>query len=486
LRHLTLKSLLIKISAHRDNISFVREIRFSADELVAALLALSERESLCLLDSCGVSYLDSHLLIAGIRPLETFEITESDAEKTLEFVDEKFSKPNLAHIFSISYDFGLKLERLKSRRKEVQIFSEPDVFLESFDCLIVHDYNTGKTFLTGNEKRFDEIERALREKNKFDYADCFDQQTFSSAASNLTRESYVEKIEEIKEHIRRGETYQTNLTQQIRVALSENLTAQKIFWRLRNEHPAPFAAFLKRENDSVVSISPERFFRVESRESRVESRTISTSPIKGTRPRGQTLEEDLNFKNQLLNSAKDRAENTMIVDLLRNDLGRICEFGTVAVEKLCDLETHPTLFHLVSTIKGELRKNTKFSDILKAVFPCGSITGAPKISTMQIIDELETANRGLSMGAIGYSIPNSKFKIQGSRFKTRESENLDSRLSTLDLSVAIRTMVIRNQTAVFNVGGGIVIDSVPEAEYEESLLKAKALLKSLDAKLPCD
>ncbi len=156
----------------------------------------------------------------------------------------------------------------------------------------------------------------------------------------------------------------------------------------------------------------------------------------------------------------------MIVDLLRNDIGRICKFGSVEVEKLCDLEIHPTLFHLVSTITGELRENLNFSDIIKAVFPCGSITGAPKIRTMQIIDELETANRGLSMGTIGCSIQNSKFKIQNSS----------------ELSVAIRTMVIRENKAIFNVGGGIVIDSVPEDEYEETLIKAKALISAIGGK----
>jgi anthranilate/para-aminobenzoate synthase component I len=166
-----------------------------------------------------------------------------------------------------------------------------------------------------------------------------------------------------------------------------------------------------------------------------------------------------------LTSEKDWAENTMIVDLLRNDIGKICEFGSVKVEKLCDLETHPTLFHLVSTIRGELRENINFTDILKAVFPCGSITGAPKISTMQIIDEIETTNRGLSMGAIGYSIQNEQFKIQNS----------------IDLNVAIRTMVVRNREAIFNVGGGIVIDSVLVNEYEETLVKAKALLNALGA-----
>lgn len=434
----------------------MREIEFSADELVAALLKISKRETVCLLDSCGVSNLGSHLLIAGIKPLETFEIIDIDFNKTLKFLDGKFSSPDLAFIFSISYNFGLKLENIKSRVKEISNSSESDVFLAAFDCLIVHDYNTGKTFLTGNEKRFDEIESAIRKNTAANFE--IDSGETSTINSNFTRGKYIETIEKIKELIRRGDTYQTNLTQQIRARLPENLTAQKIYWHLRKSHPAPFAAFLKRAADSVVSISPERFFKV-------SNLRIETSPIKGTRPRGKTAAEDLKLKNELLNSAKDLAENTMIVDLLRNDLGRICKFGTVEVEKLCDLELHPTLFHLVSTIKGELRQNIKFSEIIKAVFPCGSITGAPKIRTMKIIDELETANRGLSMGAIGYSVQDSKFKVQ----------------SSIDLSVAIRTMTIKNHEAVFNVGGGIVIDSNVEDEYEESLLKAKALLYVLGA-----
>jgi anthranilate/para-aminobenzoate synthase component I len=157
----------------------------------------------------------------------------------------------------------------------------------------------------------------------------------------------------------------------------------------------------------------------------------------------------------------------MIVDLLRNDLGRVCEFGSVRVEALCELEEHPTLFHLVSTVSGKLRQNIRFSDILRATFPCGSITGAPKIRTMQIVDEIETAERGLSMGSIGCYLPNG-FGISDSIF---------------ELNVAIRTMVIREQEAVFNAGGGITIDSSAEQEYEESLLKAKALLAAMNAKL---
>jgi para-aminobenzoate synthetase component 1 len=455
----------------------VREIEFSADELVSALLNLSEREPVCLLDSCGVSHLNSHLLIAGIKPLDTYEITNDDARQTLELLDEKFSEPDLAFIFSISYDFGLKLENIHPRPKEFARFDEPDIYLAAFDCLIIHDYITGITRLAGNEKRFDEIERILRSGKAANFK--VNSIEKSAVSSNFTRESYIHTVEKIQENIRRGDTYQTNLTQQLRARLPDALTAQNIFWRLRKSHPAPFAAFLKRETDAVVSISPERFFRVQSPKSKVQSRIISTSPIKGTRPRGRTPEEDLNLRNDLLTSAKDLAENTMIVDLLRNDIGRVCRFGSVAVEKLCDLETHPTLYHLVSTVRGELQENVNFSDILKAVFPCGSITGAPKISTMRIIDELETANRRLSMGAIGYCVPSPESRVQSQeRFST-----LDFGLETCDLSVAIRTMVIKNNEAIFNVGGGIVIDSVPDLEYEETLVKARALLRVLGAKI---
>jgi len=366
----------------------VREIRFTADELVKTLLNLSEKRQVCLLDSCNVSHLKSHLLIAGVNPLEVLEITNNDAKKTLEIFNEKLSQTDLAFIFTISYDFGLKLENIKPRKKEFASFSEPDVFLAAFDCLIIHDYDAGKTFLTGNEKRFGEIEKILAETLKAESFNDSHQNEDVMISSSFTRESYLQTIEKIQEYIRRGDTYQANLTQQLRAELPRNLTAQKIFWRLKKSHPAPFAAFLKRNDDFVVSISPERFFKVQSSKFKAQSRSIETSPIKGTRPRGNTAEEDLQLKNELLRSEKDRAENTMIVDLLRNDIGRICKFGTVEVEKLCDLETHPTLFHLVSTVRGELKENITFADTLKAVFPCGSITGAPKIRTMQIIDRL--------------------------------------------------------------------------------------------------
>ncbi len=450
----------------------MREIKFSADDLIDALLEISGEKQVCLLDSCGAGHLDSHLLIAGINPFETFQITNENSSDTLRFLDEKLSIENSACIFTISYDFGLKLENIEPRPKEFSNFPEPDVFLAHFDCLIIHDYNENKTYLAGDENKFNEIEKLLA--GYYKNSTSFINSVNSIITSNFTRQNYIAAIEKIKNSIRRGDTYQTNLTQQIRARLPENLTAREIFRRLRKNHPAPFAAFIKRDADFVVSISPERFFQVRSPKSEVRSRMISTSPIKGTRPRGETEEEDLRLKNELLKSEKDLAENVMIVDLLRNDIGRICKFGSVVVEKLCDLETHPTLFHLVSTVNGNLRENLKFSDIIKAVFPCGSITGTPKISTMRIIDAIETAGRGLSMGAVGYSVQGSKFKVRGSK---SDSETYHY----FDLNVAIRTMVIRENEAVFNVGGGIVIDSDPQAEYEETLTKARALLNALNA-----
>ena len=425
------------------------------------MIRLSATESVCILDSCGVGHLGSHLMVTGIEPLEMLEITSADPRETLAILDEKLSG-NLASVFTISYDFGLKLLGIEPRTKQFECFSEPDVFIASFDTLLVHDYDTGTTDIIGNPKKFDAIKEKLFVNRAAGPANFLTGS--SKVTSNFTKAEYLAAINEIKERIRDGDTYQTNLTQQLTAKLPLDLTPEIIFERLRRDHAAPFAAFIKRSDSTVVSASPERFFCVRTTHGgRSSHNMIQTSPIKGTSRRGSTVEEDDRLRSELLTSSKDRAENTMIVDLLRNDLGRVCEFGSVSVDKLCDLEEHPTLFHLVSTISGQLRDELKFSDILKAVFPCGSITGAPKISTMKIIDEIETADRGLSMGAIGYYIPAS----------------WGAGIATHDLSVAIRTMVIRENLASFNVGGGITIDSDPAMEYDETMLKAKALLNAL-------
>jgi len=420
----------------------VREIDLSADDLVARLLSLAETRQVCILDSCGVGHKGSHLLMAGVDPIEQISIA-FEPELALAALDSAAAGSNAA-IFTLSYDLGRLLQNVGTRHEPT---SEPLLFLARFSSLIVHDYSTGKTVLAGDP--------AIAENLLRDSVDILRSESakVEPPESNFTRANYLDAVETIKEQIRSGNTYQTNLTRQISVDASDAPNA--IFHRLRRDHPAPFSAFLRRPDSTVISASPERFFRI-------EDGFISASPIKGTRPRGTTPADDQRLRNELLSSRKDRAENTMIVDLLRNDLGRVCEFGTVEVESLCEIEELPSLFHMVSTIRGRLKQDTKFSDMLRALFPCGSITGAPKISTMRIIDEIERTARGLSMGAIGCFIPAS-FGIS----------------EAIDLSVAIRTMVIRDGIATFNVGGGIVIDSNPEKEWDETVVKSKALLNSL-------
>ncbi len=425
----------------------------TADELVSALLKLSETETVCILDSCGVGYLDSHLLIAGVKPVEVIELNFDDAGTTLNNLETKLSA-GMAAILTISYDLGRKLLNIGPRKGSRDIAGEPDIFLAFFDALIVHDYRTGETMLQGPNLDPASLNPILHKNISNLRSEISDLPV--AVNSNFSKKAYLAAIEEIQEQIRCGNTYQTNLTRQLSAVLPVELSPQIIFSRLRRDHPAPFSAFITRPGSTVISASPERFIRV-------NGRNISTSPIKGTRPRGRNAADDAALRSELLASEKDRAENTMIVDLLRNDIGRVCEFGSVSVAKLCEIEEHPTFFHLVSTIEGQLREDTKFSELLRAVFPCGSITGAPKISTMKIIDEIEPADRGLSMGAIGYHVPAS----------------WGTNLATFDLNVAIRTMVIRDGTATFNVGGGIVIDSEPDNEWDETVTKATALMDAI-------
>ena len=426
----------------------------TADALTHALLRISKDEVVSVLDSCGVRHLGSHLLIAGVRPVESYELATDDVDELLRIIDSKLSG-DLAAVFTLSYDFGSKLQRIFSRH----LATEPGVYIALYDALVIHDYDSAKTFLVGNEDKFEELEELVSNTQRSSIEAGVSRPL--ETRSNFSKAEYVAAVEEIREAIRRGDTYQTNLTQQLTHDLPLDTTPQQIFRNLRANHPAPFAAFIKRETSTVVSASPERFFRIQN------DRTIYASPIKGTRRRGKTPAEDERLRNELRASEKDRAENTMIVDLVRNDLGRVCAFGSVVVEELCAIEEHPTLFHLVSTVRGKLRDDVGMSDILRAVFPCGSITGAPKIRTMRIIDEIEPASRGLSMGAIGVYIPPSW-----------EIGELTGGTVT-DASVAIRTMVIRHGVATFNVGGGVVIDSDPEKEYDEAMLKAEALLTAI-------
>ena len=230
-----------------------------------------------------------------------------------------------------------------------------------------------------------------------------------------------------------------------------NTAPYELYRRLRQINPAPFANYFNFDGVSIVGASPERFLKV--RGDRVETR-----PIKGTRPRGKTPEEDKALAESLLKSVKDRAENIMIVDLERNDIGRVCRYGTVKVTELAILETYPTVFHLTSTVVGQLREGKNLIDLLKATFPGGSITGAPKVRAMEIIDELEPTRRSVYTGSLGY------LSFSGD----------------MDLDIVIRTIIVKDGKAYFQVGGAIVYDSEPEAEYIETLDKGRALIQALD------
>jgi para-aminobenzoate synthetase component 1 len=435
---------------------------FTGDELTARLTQLPPEKSLCLLDSCGVRFLDSRFLIAGLEPVTVVELTATDSSSVLSYLDERLPADGLFSFFTLSYNFGLKLEPVLASLVRPDN-PEPDLFLAQFEAVVVHDYLSGETSVIGRSDAVGRAVQLLAGTSATAPATPFTDVTHFK--SDFTADEYIAKVRQIQEQIRSGLTYQTNLTQQLTGELSPELTPEEVFKRLRKNHPATFGAFLRRKSTVVVSASPERFLRV-------RGRAVSTSPIKGTRRRGQNDAEDLKLRQELQESAKDQAENIMIVDLLRNDLGRICEFGSVQVEKLCELETHASLFHLVSTVCGTLRPSVSGGDILRAMFPCGSITGAPKISTMRIIAEAEKNARGLSMGAIGFA-----------RGKWSNPGAVTTMLSDLDLSVAIRTLVIRDRTATFNVGGGIVIDSDPACEYQETLTKAAAIFGATNGTL---
>src|SRR5688572_31441638 len=270
--------------------------------------------------------------------------------------------------------------------------------------------------------------------------------------STFTHRGYLDAVAKVREYIVAGDIFQANLSQRFQAPLREPPFA--LYRRLRRRNPAPFAAYLAFGDVTVLSASPERFLRLDP------DRQVETRPIKGTRPRGLGPMHDAALGRALAESEKDRAENVMIVDLLRNDLSRVCRPGTVRVPELFALEQHPTVHHLVSTVLGELEPGADAVDLVRAAFPGGSITGAPKVRAMEIIAELEPTRRGVYCGSIGYL----------------------SATGAMDTSIVIRTFLALRGQVYFQAGGGIVADSDPEQEYRETLDKARALIQTLESR----
>jgi para-aminobenzoate synthetase/4-amino-4-deoxychorismate lyase len=263
----------------------------------------------------------------------------------------------------------------------------------------------------------------------------------------IDRDEYCAKIEAIRDFIAAGDTYQVNFT--TKALFDYTGSPASLYSALRNQQRVGFAAYIHRRDQDILSFSPELFFRV-------EHGRIVTRPMKGTAPRGRTVAEDARIRNWLRDDPKNRSENVMIVDLLRNDIGRIAEIGSVRVDEIFSVEKYETLFQMTSTVSGTMHAGTKFYDIFRAIFPSGSVTGAPKCRTMQIIQEIEQEPRGVYTGAIGYVAPN------------RDAV----------FSVPIRTIVLEEGMGEMGVGSGIVYDSIPLQEYDECLLKMQFFTRS--------
>jgi len=353
----------------------------------------------------------------------------------------------------------------------------PDLYMAFYDVIAVYDHMTGRAYLASSglplegedaarraRARLDALRRSLPagrrgDKGRKPGAREPRRAPGAGAAAILTekrsafdRNGYRRAVLRAKEFIAAGDVYQVNLAQRFTVPGSFDEVA--VFEAVRSLNPAPYGAWIRGGGWTVVSASPERFFHF-------DGVRVQTRPIKGTRPRGRKRPEDEWLRDELCRSEKDRAEHVMIVDLERNDLGRFCRYGSVRVTELMVCEAHPTVWHLVSTVEGEPVDPGAIISALRLIFPGGSITGAPKVRAMEIIDELEPVARGVYTGSIGY------LGIGG----------------RIDLNIAIRTLCLAKGAAHFHVGGGIVADSDPEVEYQETLDKGLGLAKALAALL---
>lgn len=359
-----------------------------------------------------------------------------------------------------SYELKDRLEKLPGKAKDD--LKLPDMYFNFYRAILIHDIeHPGKVTLSvldipslgrGSAKKLAGTVKGLIKGHHVTTSQVTGHKVtrsqVTSIRSNFTKPAYIKTVKKSLEHIRAGNIYQVCLSQRFTAPFEGE--AYGLYLRLNELSPAPFSAYLDFEEARIISSSPELFLKVADGH-------VETRPMKGTRPRGRTRSSDNKLFSELKSSEKDKAELAMIVDLERNDLGKVCAHGSIKVIEHRRIEKYPTVFQAISVIKGKLAPGVGLVDTVKAAFPGGSISGCPKIRAMEIIDSLEPTARGVYTGAIGYL----------------------SFHDTMELSVAIRTMIEKNRKIYFQTGGGIVADSDPEKEYKETLVKAKAMIQAL-------
>ncbi len=392
----------------------------------------------------------------GTLCCEGFELANKSASDPFsamkEILNHYQSKANLELPFTggflgyLGYDLGRQLESLPEIAiKDIEL---PDFAMGFYATAVILDHKRSQLLITGidgYQQQADDLFNLCKNPQQQQSTN-FKLQ--SDWQSNMTITDYAEKFAKVKNHIIAGDCYQVNLAQRWQAPYQGE--PYQAYLLLKEKNEAPFSAYMNIYNHAIISISPERFISA-------SNGFCETRPIKGTRPRSNNLGEDEKLANELLKSEKDQAENVMIVDLLRNDFSKVCKPHSVKVTGLCELESFAAVHHLVSTISGELENHLDNTDLLEACFPGGSITGAPKIRAMEIIEQLEPHRRSAYCGSIGYLSCN----------------------GNMDTSISIRTLVCNQKNIYCWAGGGLVIDSVMEQEFQETFQKVSKILPPL-------
>lgn len=475
-----------ELAVEYNIIPLVSEFYSDMDTPISVFKRMADKGESFLLESMGSSLVTSRYSFIGRNPFIIFlgkgnssETIYADGRKetatgnpieNLEKLVSRYRAPRLDGIPSFnggavgffSYDTVRLYEKIPDKNEDD--LGLPDLHFMLTDELIAFDHNKNKIDIIVNIhvsenmeeayskacRRIDEIREEMEDYSSLKTSQKPAREGNVKVESNMTKAEFCEKIEKAKKYIEDGDIFQVVISQ--RFSVQTDVDAFNVYRALRRINPSPYMYYLDFGNYKIVGASPEMLVRV-------ENGTVQTGPIAGTRPRGRTVEEDMRLEKELLADEKEIAEHTMLVDLGRNDIGKVSEFGSVKVTRFKYVERFSHVMHIISDVEGKLRKDKTCFDALAAALPAGTLSGAPKIRAMEIIDELETKRRGAYGGAIGYISFNGSF----------------------DSCITIRTGVFKDGKAYVQAGGGIVYDSVPENEYNESVNKASAVIKAIES-----